>query len=204
MRSYKRITAWESKRRIDLLHEFHEIVVSYYNDCSEGSFIGEPREGAEAIRLRPQINASLDEVCLIVRAAGITTSVTWTPPPAVGGYIQNIDVLVNLFSLRRYQIPPTFVTNAIERAHGVYVNNHKFAIRRTLNPFWWLSRVLLWFARIPFHLLGTIGFNRSRAEASLLGRLFKLLFALVSAIAATLSILHLLGWLPAAKELLEW
>ena len=51
------------------------------------------------------------------------------------------------------QIPANTAVDFIERALGVYQSDRRAALVRTINPLWWLSRGLLWFARIPFVFL---------------------------------------------------
>ena len=100
----------------------------------------------------------------IIAAAGVSQLITWTPPPAVGGYVQQIHVFPNLFELDRFQIPHDHAVDFIERAIGVYQSDRPAAFRRTINHLWWLFRGLLWFARIPFVFLGAVGFDAARAE----------------------------------------
>ena len=117
----------------------------------------------------------------------------------IGGHVREIDLLLNLFELDRYQISANSVVGVIEMALGVYRSDRTAALRRTINPFWWLFRGLLWFTRIPFVFLGAMGFDVARAEGSAFGKFVKL----VTATAALLTILNYMGWLPAAKALLR-
>lgn len=95
----------------------------------------------------------------------------------VGGNAQQIDVLPSLFELDSFRIPHKRAVDLIERALGVYQSDRIAALRRTINPLWWLFRGLLWFARIPFVFLGGLGFDAARAEGSVFGKIFKLLLA---------------------------
>ena len=119
----------------------------------------------------------------------------------IGGHVHEIDLILNLFKLDRYQISASYAVGFIEMALGVYQSDRTAALRRTINPFWWLFSGLLWFTRIPFVVLGAVGFDAERAERSVLGRFVKLAAALLAATAALLTILNLLGWLPEAKAL---
>ena len=58
------------------------------------------------VQARQRINLTSNQAHRIIAAAGIATTITWTPPPAVGGYVQRIEVFSNLFGLDRYQISP--------------------------------------------------------------------------------------------------
>ena len=118
------------------------------------------------------------------------------------GAVQEIDLFLNLFELDRYHISANHAVGFIEMALGVYQSDRTAALRRTINPFWWLFRWLLWFARIPFLVLSAMGFDTARAEGSALGKFFKLVTATTGLAAALLTILSLLGWLPEVKALL--
>lgn len=145
----------------------------------------------------------LIDVKKILYAANVRPVIRWTPPPMVGGPSQNIDLVENLFFLDRYSLSPAQVSDVVLRAQGVYKSNHFRSFLRTFNPLWWAWRVFNWFARLPFLLLGTAGFNSARAERSVLGRLFKLAFTLVTPIAACLSIRSYLELLDEFLKLIE-
>ena len=202
MNSYKNIPLWENLRRLRVLEEFRNDVISYFNNSSFLGIGKGRREETEAVQARQRILLTVVQAHRIIEAAGIAPSMTWTPPRVMGGPVRQIDLLLNLFELDRYQIPANHAVGFIEMALGVYQADRTAALRRTINPFWWLFRGLLWFARIPFVFLGAVGFDMARAEESTLGKFFKALLALLTATAALLTILHLLGWLPAAKSLL--
>ena len=166
MNSYKNIPIWENARRCNVLVEFRNDVVSYFNNSSARGIGADRTENAEAVQARWRINNILDQTHRIIEAAGIPQTITWTPPPAVGGYVHQIHMILNLFEFARFQIPPGNAVDLIERAIGVYQANRRAALVRTINPFWWLFCGLLWFARIPFVFLGAVGFDAARAEGS--------------------------------------
>ena len=193
MNSSRNISIWENTRRIEVLQEFHNDVVRYFDSSTEAT---------EARQARQRINLKVDQVCRIIVKADIATTMTWTAPPVVGGRKQQLDILLNLFNLDHYRIPVDHAVDFIERAIGVYQSDRTAAWVRTFNPFWWLLRVILWVTRIPFLLLGAMGFNAARVEGSKLGKFCKVILSLLLAVSALLTILHLLGWLSAAKALL--
>ena len=203
MNSYKNIPLWENLRRQRVLEEFRKDVVSYFKNSSYRRMVRGRTEATEAVQARQRINLTVAQAHRIIRAARIAPMLTWTPPPNIGGYVKQIDLIINLFELDQYQIPPKRAVDFIEMAIGVYQSDRTAALRRTINPLWWLFRGLLWFARIPFVFLGAVGFDSARAEGSRFGKFFKAIFALVTATAALLTILNLLDWLRAAKALLD-
>ena len=203
MNSYRNIPLWENVRRLEILGEFRNDVVRYFDNCEhpEGAWmLDSPIENTEAVQARQRINSTVDQAQRIIKAAGIPQTITWTPPPAVGGYVQKIHMLFNLFEFTRFRIPSQNAVDLIERAIGVYQSDRMAAIRRTINPFWWLFRGLLWFARIPFVVLGAVGFDAARMEKSVWGKFFKI--TSVGLTAALLTIFNESGWWTAAKALL--
>ena len=193
------IPLWENVRRCRVLEEFRNDVISYFSNGSPLGMGEDRRDEDEAVQVRRRINHTVDQAHRIIVAAGLAPMVMLTPSPMIGGYAQPIDVILNLFELHDCQISEKRAVDLIERALGVYQSDRTSALRRTINPFWWLFRVLLWFVRIPFVFLGAVGFDVVRAEGSTLGNIFKLLIAT----SALLTILNLLGWLSAAKVLLS-
>ena len=196
--SYTDIPLWENTRRLAVLEEIRKDALTYFNR-SRGQGFGEDRiEEIDAVHARQRINCTIKEAHLIITAAGLSHTITWTAPPAVGGRVHHLDLLFDMFTLCRLQIPPQHAVDHIERALGVYDSNRVAAFVRTINPFWWLKRSLLWLLCIPFMFLGALGFDARRAEGSVFGKILKLLFA----ISALLTILNYLGWLPATRTLL--
>ena len=199
MNSYRDISIWENKRRLWALEQFHNDVLTYF-------FKKERKDVDEAGKAHQRINFAAIQALHIIRAAGINTAVTYSPPPATGRPAQHVDLISNILLLAEFNVPESVLEvqliSFIEMALGVYQSDRTEAWVRTFNPFWWLFRGLLWFTRIPFVLLGQIGFNAARAEGSALGKFFKAIIALVTVAASLLTTLHLLGWLPAAKSLL--
>ena len=203
MNGYKNITFWENERRLKKLIKFRNYVVDYFNDSHKDTFGIHPTEGEKAKHSRRKINLMIDEVHKMIIAAGINCNIRWVPPPAVGGYAGKVDVLINLSNLYRFNISPHDAIDLIERAIGVYQSDRRKSVFRTFNPFWWMSRLLYWFARTPFSLIEVAGFDATRAERSTLGRFVKIIFILISVIASLLAILYYMGWLEILKSALE-
>ncbi len=196
MNGYRNITLWESLRRQERLNEIHELIVTYYTALQKG-------QAGQASEARISINLILKDVQAIVYAAEVYPVISWTPPRFVGGPSIEIDILENLFYLKRYDLGSETVIDLLVRAFGVYESYHLQSFLRTINPFWWLWRIFNWFAKLPFLLLGSAGFNSTRAENSILGRFFKLALLLLPLVAASLSILSHLDLLEEFLELVK-
>jgi len=152
-------------------------------------------ESEGARRARGETNRLLDECRSIIVLAGVSPIITYVPPPAIGGYVQRIDILTNLFNLHNFEISLDTVFDHIDRAIGVYERDEFRACIRTFNPFFWLGLLLDFIVEIPFSLLGKAGFNKSTIEESLLGRIAKTIMYLVTLLASLLTILQLTGYL---------
>ena len=203
MNSYKNIPLWEHARRCRVLAEFRNDVISYFNNSSAQGIGASRTEKIEAVQARQRINRTVLQAQRIIEAAGISSTITWTAPAVVGGYVRQVDLISNLFELDGFHVPANTAVDLIERALGFYQDDRTAAKIRTFNLLWWLFRGLLWLARIPFIFLGAMGFDAARAEGSALGKFFKAIFSLLFASSALLTILNLMGWLPAVKSLLD-
>ena len=195
MKHYKRITIWENRRRRKFLQEFRNLVSEYFADTKHADLGLGLIEGKKAIELRPQINKLMNKAQITLLTAGWSPHLIVTPPPAIGGYRQNIDVLMNMFDLHNHQIPEDHVFDFIDRAIGNYEQDESAAKLRTWNPFFWLGLVFDWLASFPFRLLGRAGFDAQKVEQSVAGRLLKAFIYVIEGLAALLTVLQLTGLL---------
>ena len=200
MKYYTKILIWENKRRLDKLNEFRNIVLQYFNNSRAEWMIAGRIEEDAAKEARLKINRIMDETHDIIVYSGINPSITWTPPPAVGGYVKNVDLIQNIFNIHQFQIGADTVLDFIDRAIGIYQSNQKSAIVRTLNPFFYIGLIFEAISELPFIAIGKLGFNRQKAESSIIGRLVKGILYLITVIAALLTILQLLDLLEPVKQ----
>jgi hypothetical protein len=203
MTYHTKILPWENNSRLDRLAEFRALVVEYFNNSRAEWMVDERIQQPKAEEARVKINRMMDGIHDIILYAGVNPSIRYTPPPAVGGYVQNIDLVQNIFNLHRFHIAPNNLLDFIDRAIGVYENNSGPAFRRAINPFFYVGLVLDLVARIPFVLIGRAGFNRQKAEESLAGRVIKGVIYIITALASLLTVLQLLDYLEPAKEVVK-
>ncbi len=205
MNHYTDISYWENRKRIRTLQCFRELVITYLSNVETdltATLHNVLRENSTARQVRTEVNFVVDQVKKIVRAAEVSTKVIRTSPPAAGGRSFTFDLLDDLFvDLGSYGISPSLVTDLLERSIGVYEIDKSRAFRRTINPLWWLIRLVVAVGRLPFLVLAALGFNTERAERSLLGRLFKGLLSLVAAFASLLLIAERLEFLGEIKSI---
>ena len=199
MRHYTRILIWENKRRLNKLREFRSLTIRYFNNSRVGLGGGRVEESA-AKEARREINRLRDEIHSIILNSGIDPVFSWTPPSAVGDDETEIDLIEDIFDLDQFDIGPNNVLGLIDRAIGEYDSNRRSAFVRTLNPLFYLGRVLDTISDLPFIILGILGFNRQKIKASVVGRLVKGLLYLIIIVAAVLTILHLLDFVEPIKQ----
>lgn len=200
---FDEINYWQNKSRLKTILEFRDQIDLYFQN-SEGNWVSNTRiEQPEAKRARVNINRMNEKVHRIVRLSGTPTIIQYTPPPKVGGYIQNIDVISNIFSLYDYNIRPNIVYDMIDRAIGVYEDNKTRSLIRTLNPFFWISLLFKYMISLPFNLLGLLGFDQESIELSFIGRFVKGIFLIITYIASILTILHFLDFSESINFFLE-
>jgi len=203
MNYYKRIPIWENRKRVDFLVEFKKLVCDYFNNVSRADWSLNIIENETAKQTRSKINMKLHKAHFIVVAAGVNSSVFYTPPPAVGGLAGNIDVILNIFHLCFYRIDSQEALDIIDRAIGIYEDDKKNSLFRTFNPFFWLGLVLDYIVSLPFKILGKIGLNQEKIETSIVGKVIKGILYLITIVAAFLTILEKLGYLEAFKSLIK-
>lgn len=205
MKFYNKIPIWENKERLKLLTKFRELLNTYFNNVEfvRGYSSVEPIENETAQGARVEINLVLSEVREVLHSAGIRPVIRCTPPPMIGGYIQDVDITLNMFNLRYYKIPHNKLFDFVDIAIGKYSKDSKRAWIRTFNPFYWVGCVFDYIAGLPFALLDRIGFDSDKAESSIIGRCIKGLLYLIVVFAALLTILYYLGYLEQFKRLIQ-
>lgn len=202
MLRFDRISFFENVRRCNRLAEFISQINIYIDHTEFGRHSDAPDEDDEALRARSQLNKMIPEIEQIVRASGQSAIITVSPPPAIGGLVRNINMIYEFFRLRTHWIEHSELFDVIERSLGTYEADRPKSLIRSLNPFFWLGRLVSWMASIPFAFLGSIGFNRDSIESSVIGRILKGCFELAAFAASILTILQITGTLdPVMKWL---
>jgi len=175
----------------------------YFDNLSYSSYSGKI-ENKKAAKARTEINKDLDEVYIIMIAAGIEPAITYSPPPATGVFYQKeVSLLHNFHNLAHYQVSPDILMDFIVRTISIYSKDSVNAWLRTLNPLYWIGRIFDCVVDLPFVLIGRLGFNRTKAEASLVGRIFKMIFKTVLFLSALVGLLKHLGYLELCKAFIH-
>lgn len=199
---YKKRTIIGNTYCLRKLDDFRNDLILYFNNI-ERSFGLEFIENSTGKQVRTKINRYVNEVHEIIITSGISTEVTYTPPPMIGGYRQNIDLVSNIFNFHMYQIEPNNLLDIVDRAIGRYESDRAQSIVRTLNPFFWFGRFLDILVSLPFRFFQRAGISTKAFEESFFGKIAKLILYLVSLAASFLTILQILGYLDPVKNFIE-
>ena len=182
MRYYKKIHYWENIQRVDMLNNFRNLVIDYFNNVQIGHISG-VKINEDAANARILINKSINKVRLIILTSGINPTLKISPSYGYSGEKKTID-FNDIFIIHTYEIPPTHIIDFIDRSIGVYEEDELNSKLRTVNPFFWLGLVLEFIVNLPFKLIGELGFNQSKFEASSIGKVMKLFLQLITIIAS--------------------
>jgi hypothetical protein len=180
---------WECKRRLELLRRFRVLTSTYFENIQFPSWSREPILDDESQKARHEINLIMNDLELSFNLLGIEHHVLHQPPPHQGGLVQTVNLVLNMFVLWQFQLDPRYVFDCTDRAIGAYENKCRRLFRSSFNPFYWLGLLLVEFLRLPFRVLGAAGFNASKAEGSLWGKLAKVVFFLATVIPAVFAII---------------
>ena len=186
---------WEAKRRFERLRQFREEVVTYYARAHWDPWDQEFDEDQEASAARRRINEQLSDATWACQRVGVTTTIFYSPPPAVGGLQGNIDLFTNIFRLPAFDLDGRAVLDPVDRALGIYQRRLPKLWWVLFNPFYWMSEGIAFVGSIPFRLARRAGFDVTKAETSLWGKLAKAILSGITGLSVTLGILEKLGLL---------
>ena len=203
---YGNISLWENRRRVRVLYCFREQVTKYLSNVQStysDTLVNARSESSAADEARTRINFMAGRAKSYVLDAKVGTSVARTSPPAAGSRTFCFDLFDELFNdLESYGIPYRIVIDMLEKAIGVYETDRSRAVRRTINPFWWVKRLFEEGRRMRFRLSSALGFNAEQTESNVLGKLARGILPWIAAVASLLVIANLLGFLDEIKDVL--
>ena len=201
MRYFKKITVFENKKRITTLKLFKEYVKQYFNNIKHIMYGSEISENETAKEYRSKINLILNQVHAYIIFSGVKTTIYYSPPVTTGGIAGQVDLLHNIFNFHNLQLDSKQLMDSIERSIGIYENDRVQSIIRTFNPFFWIDFVFTYFSRIPFKIIGSIGFNQNKLESSILGKIIKMILYLIMVFSAFLTVLDKLNLLDSFRSI---
>jgi hypothetical protein len=181
---------WECKRRLGELRQFREVVRSYFQNTAFDT-MGRRHAVTDLSEIRKKINIMIPEVVRSSYKIGHSLSITYSHPGY--GVTGRINVIENLFSLDRQQIPVSKAFDYIDRVIGEYDRQLATLKKQSWNPLYWLRLGFLAVIGFPFRILGAAGFNAQALEQTVAGRIVKAMVGFVIFLAALLQVLSLLG-----------
>jgi hypothetical protein len=206
---------WECVHRLQTLKEFRRQIETYmaHSEAWERRY-RRPEGNCPTDHIgeqsREKINQMIPKVSHFLFEAGAYPTVSWRDAPAAGGSKYEIDIIQNIFGLNRFEIPLRVVIDHIERGIGYYQNDLVGSLLRTVNPFWWLERLVAAIIRIPFRIVEWAGYDSDKAEESAGGKLYKVIAGLatfvagiIAVIAAVIQTLDILGLSQPLIEIIQ-
>ncbi len=98
------------------------------------------------------------------------------PPPMVGGAIIPVNIFQSVLFDSSYQgVSKQMVVDAIRQTIGSCEKKIKDEFINLINPLSWIKFLIVTVLRIPFVLIESTGFNVSKVEDHLFGKVFKLI-----------------------------
>ena len=165
---------WEHKRRVNTLERFLGLVRTYTTNLQYNGMLPDPIENDAALRAREELNLILRHSKDYVHLTGVPVTIHYSPPQSTGGLAGEVDVFGSFFQFPRLDLPWTVATDPAQQALGVYRSLKSRSWVDTLNPLYWLYRIFQEILRIPFLILGSMGYDVEKAQKSIVGRVFTL------------------------------
>ena len=132
---YGNITFWENNQRRSVLASFRAELSDYFSQI-DYEYNGRISDTSNTLKLRQTLNKHIKLIEKILNESGIHPTVTYSPPPIIGGRIMNIGLLDNLFNLSQYEISPQVLIDSIDNSIGIYETDFSKSIFRSMNPFY--------------------------------------------------------------------
>ena len=177
MKHYKKITSWDNTARIKSLQYFRSLVQKYFFEMKKVN------SEKDKLVVREEINKYLYKINDIVRKSDVQPHFSGTTAFQIASY-KKMNIILNIFNIQYYNIPPQSIIDIIDSAIGIYEGNGNASLFRTINPFYWLLLFFDFVLSIPFIFIEKFGFNRRNAEESILGKLFKGFSSIIFILAA--------------------
>lgn len=198
MAAFGKMTVWEVERRLGILIQFRNLLITYYNNTKPGSLL-QMVPNQIGMNIRQDINTIFDEAresMYIAHFYGI-----------LGNCYGKMSVIENPFELNHF-ISPQFLIDEIEKAIGKYQRDLPKARIRTVNPFFWFNQLIALILGFPFRLLASTGLvDESKLDTSPIFRIPKAFVVFVGTLitytVGIVTVAEKLGYLDALKSLIK-
>lgn len=148
----------------------------YMKDDRVDAIISEAKRQEGYVELRERVAKNVLRAMSLARSLGVPVDLTSCPAPSIGGYTIPVNIFYAiLHDTSHGGISGHMIIDAIDQTIGRLEELVKKDLRRLLNPFYWLKELVKLILRIPFLLIKATGFDVSKIEDHLFGKIFKLL-----------------------------
>lgn len=189
----RQIPIWVNWRRRRLLGSFREGLAEYHESLEYEAFPFRARETERARELRAGLALELDRVVSVVKLSG-GPSLHRQAPGEEEGTVVRVNVLEVVFELDRYTVPAEEALAILDRARRAYEEDRRRAWLRTLNPLYWLDRLMDTVESLPFELLRAVGVSPGRVARSAPGRVLRVGLRLGVLAVVAGGLLWIVGW----------
>jgi hypothetical protein len=208
---------WECLYRIQVLNQFIS-QLTIYDEQKKGKRrsrgtnpISNDDMRDEIAYSRKSINLLTPKVSKYLMEAGTYPIVNYREPPAIGGRVfSNVDLMQNIFNLSNFDMPITMIVDSVQKGVGYYQDDLFGSFFRTINPFWWLWKLVVKVIRIPFGIINWAGFDSDKLETSSGGKLYKsvagisvFIAGLVTFLASIVQILDSFGMIESVQTFFQ-
>jgi hypothetical protein len=203
---HAKIPIWENKQRLKYLTLFRDLIldVLQFSGGASPRVATSPTTGQplNQEQRRTEINERKPLAVQMIRLAGIKTERDCVTRLKGITSSAKFDVIEQLWDLESFGGSFRERTDVIEEAIGVYKHDQKKALFRTLNPFFWIVRLIEWIAQFPVWLFSSIfHVDQEKAARSIAGKIVTVIsaaslwiFALIQSLEALRGFLDHLAW----------
>ena len=150
-------------------HRVHELIVRSAT-TSDNSYS----------ETRVRISKQIEEVGRLAKKYGVKHVMSIIPPADIGGCTTGVDVFDAIVSVPLYgAITRPMIADALNRVLGACERQLAKDTSRVKNPFYWFLELLKFSLQLPFLIVSATGFNVSKIEDQLLGKIVKVGFLLL-------------------------
>lgn len=191
MKKYNEVTYFTNNYRIERLVEYTNLVINWSNNV-ERDFLT-TSETNKSLEYRNQISRMMPEIYEIILSSGVPHIIENT----FQGRSTTIELVNNIFNFHRQQLSVQYLIDCLNQAIWVYENDRASSIIRTINPFFWIGKLIRFIVAIPFKFLVSSWIISVHSEESnLIVRILKSTGALIA------WVILIIGWaISITKEL---
>jgi hypothetical protein len=194
------MSIFQNLQCIRTLKKFRKLADRYFENIDYGSYGLTAVENPEAKAIRSRLNLMLERAKRGLSSAEVRPDICDASRPTEAGYEEGLYLVDNIFNLHQLKISPQTLLDYVERAIGVYRDDKFKSLIRTLNPLFWLRLVLDYISSLPFAILGSLGFNRSKLEDRPLGKFSKGCFRVAVVVTVLAVTSYHLGYLDPMEQ----